>query len=50
MSEICWKIKAFWKFVWYEAANAVLKWRLKRAWARLGSIDEELDRIKSQAN
>ena len=41
-----WKVKAFCKIVWYEAASWVLKQRIKRAWARAGMMQDELERIK----
>lgn len=49
MKEILWKIELFCKFVWYEAASWILKQRLKRAWIKAATMQEELDRIKNEA-
>ena len=49
MKQILWKIELFGKFVWYEAASWILKQRLKRAWIKAATMQEELDRIKNEA-
>lgn len=50
MEKILWKIELFGKFVWYEAASWILKQRLKRAWIKAATMQDELDRIKREAN
>lgn len=50
MKEVCWKVELFCKFVWYEVASWILKQRLKRAWIKAATMQDELDRIKREAN
>lgn len=49
MRGIVWKCELFCKVVWYEVANLVLQWRIRRAWVRMAKVNEELDRVKSEA-
>lgn len=44
-----WKIKLFVKCVGYDVASWILKMRIKMAWARMGAVQEELDRVKAEA-